>query len=432
MSDRIPGDIEMSGEVKYQQGATLNQQELTASLLQGSKMILEFPDFTVSAKKLFEKCRRLTHATGGFISVIVPETRHLKVLVLEKTGWCEQESGNDLSRLFSGFIAGVISGKVPVLVNDFGQMVAGELVSPPHPSVRNMLMAPMIHNRTVTGLLVLVNKPDDYIPEDVAAAAGFAELLALALNAARNLDELRNARRKAEEGDRLKSAFLSNMSHEIRTPLNGILGFAELLAEPDLAAGDRDQYIRIMRQNGDQLMSIINDILDISLIESGQIVLVNEWVDIRSLLQEVYELFMSPGLHRSSAEYLLNCELSDRRMIYADHGRLKQVLVNLFGNAAKFTQSGYVLLGSRIREGLNGRELVLFVEDTGIGISAEKLGTIFDRFTQAESNTRRNYGGTGLGLAISRGLTGLLGGRIEVISQPGKGSTFSVVFPLSD
>ncbi len=397
-----------------------NQQELMASLLQGSKIILENSDFSVSVKMLFEKCKSMTRSTGGFITIIgtVPAS--------SKTGNVDKDSGEvivagDLPFLFNELRSQAIEGKCSVLDNDMHGIDS---------RVKNILVVPVTHDQKVVGILALVNKPESFNSEDVAVAEAFAELVALAWFNAKNLEDLKIARIKAEESDRLKSAFLSNMSHEIRTPLNGILGFSELLAEPGLDENEREQYIRIMHQNGEQLMAIINNILDISLIESGQIVLFNEWVDLKSLISEVYELFMSPGLRKPDVQYILNCESCMGRRLYTDAGRLRQILINLFGNATKFTQSGHVTMGCWLREGENGDEAVISVEDTGIGISAEKLDAIFERFRQADSNTTRHFGGTGLGLAISKGLTELLGGHIEVVSSPMEGSTFRVVFPL--
>lgn len=407
-----------------------NQQELFISLLQGSKAILENSDFNPSAEMLLEKCKCMVHASTGFILTMNPKDVGAEEIFFPD-GSFKKLAGSDLPYFFKELRVQAVYGKCSVLENDFRHSKSANFISTNHPVIRNVLMVPLIHKQTNSGMLVLANKPDDFNTGDIAVAEAFAELVALAWINAKNLEDLRIARRKAEECDRLKSSFLSNMSHEIRTPLNGILGFSELLAEPDVDPGEREQYIRIMRQNGDQLLAIINNILDISLIESGQMVLSNEWVDIKSLLCEIYELFMAPGLKKLNVQYILDCEADGNIRLFTDEGRLRQILINLFGNAAKFTMTGSVRLGCRVLDAPDGPELVISVEDTGLGIPNEKIDAIFERFRQADSITTRHYGGTGLGLAISKGLTELLGGRIEVFSKPREGSTFKAIFPMT-
>jgi signal transduction histidine kinase len=408
-----------------------NQQELMASLLQGSKIILEYSDFNVSGRMLFEKCRSMTHSSCGAISLIGNEFPEIGRYQGESKCY-DFFSSISHSPVISQMRASSNDWKCSVLDNQYRNPVTLDLHSENEVPVWNLLIVPLIHAQQVIGYLILGNKPEDFTETDVAVAEAFAELIALAWFNEKNLEELKIARRKAEESDRLKSAFLSNMSHEIRTPLNGILGFSELLAEPELDSLEREQYIRIMNQNGEQLMSIINNILDISLIESGQIKLASEWIDIKGIINDVYELFMSPGLRKKNVHYLLDCDSPGEIMVYTDPGRLRQILINLFGNATKFTQSGHVMLGCRMLQTENGREVAVMVEDTGIGIAPEKLAAIFERFRQAENTTKRRFGGTGLGLAISKGLTELLGGRIEVTSKPQEGSTFKVIFPVKE
>jgi signal transduction histidine kinase len=153
-------------------------------------------------------------------------------------------------------------------------------------------------------------------------------------------------------------------------------------------------------------------------------------VDVKVLIKEVYELFKSPGLKKKNVRYSLDCQSCSGRRLYTDKGRLQQILVNLFGNATKFTLTGYVKISGHTVEVPDGEELVISIEDSGIGIQMDKLDAVFERFRQADKSTKKHFGGTGLGLAISKGLTELLGGRIEVSSKPQEGSTFRVIFPL--
>lgn len=238
--------------------------------------------------------------------------------------------------------------------------------------------------------------------------------------------ELRSAKERAEESDRLKSAFLANMSHEIRTPLNAIVGFSRLLARKEYPQEKRKLFIDDIQSNSNQLLTIINDILDISKIESGQFILTPTHVCINNLLQEVYD---SIEVQLKNKDISLFCTkpLEDNKVtVIIDDVRLKQVLTNLMNNALKFTEKGYINFGYKTDI---KKYITFFVEDTGIGIAADKQQIIFDHFRQEDDTTTRKYGGTGLGLSISKKLIELMGGKIWVESEKGKGSTFYVTIP---
>ncbi|PKP39606.1 MAG: hypothetical protein CVT98_01165 [Bacteroidetes bacterium HGW-Bacteroidetes-15] len=238
-------------------------------------------------------------------------------------------------------------------------------------------------------------------------------------------EELYFAKLKAEESDRLKSAFLANMSHEIRTPMNGILGFSQLLTNPEIPEVDVKQYVDVIQSCGNQLLGIINDLIDISKIEANQINIVESDTNINDILNEQFLLFQakaeSKGIELSIASKLPN----SKSIILTDNGRLKQVLTNLIGNAIKFTKSGYIKFGYSLK----GTELEFFVEDSGIGISDDSQEIIFERFRQVETNFSEQTGGTGLGLAISKAFIQKMGGDIWVESTPGKGSKFIFTLP---
>ena len=248
-------------------------------------------------------------------------------------------------------------------------------------------------------------------------------------------EELILSREKAVEADNLKSTFLANMSHEIRTPMNGILGFSELLKSDDTGAEERANYIDIIHQSGKQLMNIINDILDISKIEVGQIQINAENTSVNHLLDELMILFR-PQVIDKGIELRVDKELSDKdSVIKTDGMRLRQVLSNLINNAIKFTKKGYVEFGYLLVPECNNKDqstqacIQFYVTDTGIGIPTNKREIIFDRFRQSDESHTRKFGGTGLGLAISKGFVELLGGTIWHESEEGKGSTFYFTVP---
>ena len=235
--------------------------------------------------------------------------------------------------------------------------------------------------------------------------------------------ELKAAKEKAEESDRLKSSFLANMSHEIRTPMNGILGFSTFLADPLLATDVREAYVKIINTSCEQLLHIVNDIIDISKIEAGQIDLTESMFDLNDLFREVF-LFYSPVARENGVELIispLTGRLSDNQRIISDRTKLRQILDNLFSNAVKFTHSGKIYLRCEVKGGI----LQFEVEDTGIGIKPELQNAVFERFWQVEKTYTKKYGGTGLGLSITRAYVERMGGSISVKSELGKGSTFT-------
>lgn len=250
--------------------------------------------------------------------------------------------------------------------------------------------------------------------------------------------ELQASREEALAAARAKAAFLATMSHEIRTPLNGVVGMATLLAETPLDAEQRD-YLHTIRLSSDQLLSVINDILDFSKIESGKLDLEAEPVALRAAVEEACDI-AAPRAREKGIELLI--DIPDHEPghlpegILGDVTRLRQVLINLVNNAVKFTPSGEVAVQLRQlgAPDAQGRVTLEFrVRDTGIGIPPERIGALFQAFSQADASTTRKYGGTGLGLAICQRLVTLMGGQIGVESEPGKGSTFwfTVVAPVA-
>ncbi|MCB1179662.1 MAG: response regulator [Leptospiraceae bacterium] len=241
------------------------------------------------------------------------------------------------------------------------------------------------------------------------------------------VDELREAKLLADSANKSKSLFLANMSHEIRTPMNGILGTVQLL-EPIIENQEEKKLISMIKSSANNLLTIINDILDISKIEAGKIEIEYISIEIRNIIQEIIDT-MKLLADKKGINIVLNIENSFPETIIGDSVRIRQILLNLLSNAIKFTQQGSITIEAKVLEDKDPYLLEFSIKDSGIGIPEEKLNKLFENFSQVESSTTRKYGGTGLGLSISKKLIELMGGKIEVESILGQGSTFRFKIP---
>lgn len=253
--------------------------------------------------------------------------------------------------------------------------------------------------------------------------------------------QLKKAKVKAEEADRLKSSFLANISHEIRTPMNAIIGFSDLLKEPNFSSEERDDFINIIINNGNILIKIIDDILDIARIEAGELKIEENQCPVNKILSELLDSFNGIKIKegKNNIEIRVNKAVKEPNFsITTDPYRFRQVMTNLIGNSLKYTNKGFIEFGYNFYEDKKYAEikeqnimLRFYVKDTGIGISKDKQKIIFDRFRQADNSFVRKYGGTGLGLSITKNIVELLGGEIWLKSKLGKGSTFYFTLPYN-
>jgi len=236
-------------------------------------------------------------------------------------------------------------------------------------------------------------------------------------------DELNIAKEKAEESDHLKSAFLANMSHEIITPMNGILGFTEILKEPGLTGKEQQEYIGIIQNSGARMINIINDIMSISKIESGQMGISISELNINDLLEETFTSFKTEAEQKGLQIFIKNNLALEDAITKTDRTKVQAILTNLVKNAIKFTSKGSIEFGCGLTDSPNASVsepvgLEFFVKDTGIGIPREKLAMIFERFRQGSESLNRKYEGAGLGLSISKAFAEMLGGKIWIESNP--------------
>lgn len=244
--------------------------------------------------------------------------------------------------------------------------------------------------------------------------------------------ELEIAKEHAEESDRLKSAFLANMSHEIRTPMNAIIGFANLLKTPDLSKEEIDEFNQQITLNSSTLLQLIDDIIDISKIEAGQLIFEKKYFNVNSMLNDLLVTFTQKknSVYSKDLNLRLQSGIENSSFtIYTDPLRLQQVISNLVDNALKFTDQGFVEFGYIVEDNPSFPMIRFYIKDTGIGLTPEQQKLIFTRFTKIENDKNKLYRGTGLGLVISKSIVNLLGGQIYVESEFGKGSTFYFTIP---
>ncbi|MFC2111218.1 PAS domain S-box protein [Bacteroidota bacterium] len=297
------------------------------------------------------------------------------------------------------------------------------------------LGVPLKIDGIVIGVLAVQSYSDEnaYNESDMEILEFVSEQVSISIQRKKAEDDLLVALEKATESDRLKSAFLTNMSHEIRTPMNGILGFTNLLKEPELSGEEQQEYISIIEKSGDRMLNTISDLMDISMIESGQMKTTISNINIYEQTKDLYSFFKPEAENKGMKIFLNNSFHDSEIVIKTDKEKLNSILTNLIKNAIKYSNVGNIEFGYNLVSGIEAVEAEFYVKDQGIGIPKDRQEAIFDRFVQADIEDKDVYEGSGLGLSIAKAYVEMLGGKIWIESEEGIGSTFYFTIPnISD
>jgi len=415
---------------------SLEQQTATAEVL---RVIASTPtDLQRVLQAILDTAARLCEAPSGALLRVRERdgrlTRHVAMgrarQVIERAGTTfDTNAGSAIAPTFAAARA-YLDGRT-LHVHDLSEAVKSDYPDSAgiqaRANIRTVVYIPLLRHGTSIGVMSL-NRHEvrPFTEREIALLETFADQAVIAIENARLFEELQEANEQLAEASQHKSQFLANMSHELRTPLNAIIGYSEMLQEEVEDLGQETLIPDLQKVNaaGKHLLALINDILDLSKIEAGRMDLFVESFEVAAMISEV-EAVARPLVDKNANTLAIDCP-DDLGSMHADQTKVRQTLFNLLSNAAKFTDHGTISLTVNQEP---DHWLTFAVSDTGIGMTEEQLGRLFEAFSQAEASTRSQYGGTGLGLAISRHFCRLMGGELTVESIHGQGSTFTVRLP---
>jgi len=404
------------------------------SRLEALTKILKY-DSNDQKKLLTYTLERAIELTGSEMGFLLFYNHELKKFTLH--AWSEGAEKNcgieDKPKIYeldeAGCWSEAVRQKRPFINNDYSAPDIYKKGTPEgHVRLEKFVTVPIIIDNQIKAVIGVANKQKDYTQNDVKQITVLTDTLWTIVERKEQQKELIVAKERAEESNRLKSTFLANMSHEIRTPMNGILGFAKLLKDPELSSEKRGSYVNIIEKSGKQMLHTIDQLMDISRIESNLAEVTFSEVHVNEQIDSLFSFFLpeakSIGLDLEQSKALSD----DEAIIETDKEKLYAVLMNLIKNALKYTERGSVSFGYES----TGDTLIFYVKDTGIGIDKDKIVAVFDRFVQGDHSLSRTVEGVGLGLSIVKAYTDMLGGKIRVESEKNKGSKFFVELPYSN
>jgi len=423
-------------EQKNMEKELLWQAEVNESAAKLSGALLSMVSFHEISFLVLEHAKSMTGSRFGYVAYIDEKTGYLISPTLTRDIWkeCQVPDKNFVFKEFKGLWGWVLKNKEILMTNNPQNDPRSTGVPDGHFPIHRFLSVPALIGEKLVGQISLCNSERDYNEKDIIVIKRIAQLYALAIQRIRTEMELKNAKNAAESANRAKSEFLTNMSHEVRTPMNAVLGMTEVTLSTDLTSEQREN-LNIVRESGLNLLSILNDILDLSKIEAGIFELSKEDIELAGVIASALRMFSFQTKEKGIKLYS-SFKPDVPKYVKGDPVRLRQVLVNLVGNAVRFTFKGEVEVAVSVKEKQiqDNIEILFCIRDTGCGIPKEKINLIFENFTQGDGSSVRKYSGTGLGLSISSRLIKMMGGDIHVESEVGKGSvfSFSVIFEKAE